>query len=95
LLDRDIGRLRPVQNLVDYLSGASKQFGEIGPIGQHTSGLDAVSEAVHCRKSHCQRPGVDPNAVCSRVVVDLSIENSTFAKLDIERGGAGPGGAST
>src|ERR1700674_3678301 len=40
LLDRDVGRLRPAQNLVDIVGGAPEQVREVWPIGHQTSRFD-------------------------------------------------------
>ena len=37
LLDRDVRRLRPAQNLVDEVAGAAEQLGNIRSIGHQTS----------------------------------------------------------
>src|SRR6516165_8803617 len=42
LLDRDISRLGPAQNLVDIVTGASKLGREARPIGHETSGFDRL-----------------------------------------------------
>ena len=63
LLDRDVGRLRPAQNLVDIVGGAPEQVREIWSIGHQTSRFDVLPEAVHRRQSRAERQGVDANAV--------------------------------
>src|SRR5262249_22039981 len=65
LLDRDVGRLRPAQNLVDIVGGAPVQVREVCSIGHQASRFDVVVLAVHRRQSRAQRQGVDANPVGS------------------------------
>jgi hypothetical protein len=44
LLDRQVGRLRPTQNLVDVLGGAPKQRREVCSIGYKTARFDMLAE---------------------------------------------------
>ena len=43
LLDREVTRLRPAQNLVDIVSGAPEQVREVCSIGYQTSRFDQLS----------------------------------------------------
>ena len=63
LLDRDIARFRPAQNLVDIIGGASILVQGAWSIGHQTSSFDVVPIAVHRRQSRVERQGVDANAV--------------------------------
>ena len=42
LLDRDVGRLRPAQNLVDIVGGAPEQVREVWSIGHQTARFDVL-----------------------------------------------------
>jgi hypothetical protein len=47
LLDRDVGRLRTAQNLVDVICGSSEQVRKIGSVGEQTSGYDIFPKGVY------------------------------------------------
>src|SRR3974390_842260 len=49
LLDRDVARLRPAQNLVDVVGGAPEPVWEAYSIGHETSRFDVVPRPVHRR----------------------------------------------
>ena len=49
LLDRQIGRLRPAQNLVDILGGAPEQVREVWAVGHETPGLDIFAQIENRR----------------------------------------------
>ena len=66
LLDRDVSRLRPAQNLVDKFGGAPEKVRQICPIGHQTSRFDVLPKAVHCRQSRALRQDVDSHAVGGR-----------------------------
>src|SRR5262249_11449279 len=51
LLDRDITRLRPAQNLVNIISGAPELLRKAWPIGHETSPFNVFTSAVHRRQS--------------------------------------------
>src|SRR5262245_9897113 len=51
LLDRDITRLRPAQNLVNIISGAPELLRKAWPIGHETSPFNVFTSAVYRRQS--------------------------------------------
>ena len=63
LLDREVARLRPAQNLVDIVGGAPEQVREVWSIGHQTSRFDVLPKTVHRRQSRAERQGVDANSV--------------------------------
>src|SRR2546425_4178307 len=69
LLDRDVARLCPAQNLVDKIGGAPVQVRSVWSIGHETSRFDVLPNGMQRWQSRAQRQGVDANpvAVCERV----------------------------
>src|SRR3954454_8123947 len=63
LLDRQIGRLGPAQNLVDVVAGSPKQVRRAWPVGHQPTGLNVLSKAVHRRHARTEREVVDANTV--------------------------------
>src|SRR6516162_679531 len=63
LLDWDVGRLGPTQNLVDKVGGAPKHVREVWSIGHQTARFDKLPKAVYRRQSGGQRQRVDANPV--------------------------------
>ena len=51
LLDREVGRLRPAQNLVDIVGGAAEQVRKVGSIGHQTFRFDQFPTDVNRRQS--------------------------------------------
>src|SRR5215831_5908739 len=51
LLDRDVTRLRPAENLVNIISGAPELLRKAWPIGHKTSPFNVFTSAVHRRQS--------------------------------------------
>jgi hypothetical protein len=84
LLDREVGRLRPAQNLVDIVGGAPKLIWPICYIGHQTSGFDELPDSVHGRQSRAQRQGVDANAVgdYERVGNDIKGVRAALERLE-------------
>src|SRR5262245_65501560 len=58
LLDWDVGRLGPTQNLVDITSRAPEQVREVWSVGHQTARFDVLPKAVYCRQSGGQRQRV-------------------------------------
>src|SRR5262245_19947563 len=50
LLDRNVARLCPAQNLVDVVTGAPEQVWKVWSIGHQTSRFDVVPKTVHRRQ---------------------------------------------
>src|SRR5262249_53199441 len=63
LLDWDVGRLGPTQNLVDITSRAPEQVREVWSVGHQTARFDVLPKAVYRRQSGGQRQRVDANPV--------------------------------
>src|SRR5262249_24267820 len=55
LLDRNVGRYRSAQNLVDVAGSASKQVRVFCSIGHQTRRFDVVPSPMYCRQSRAQR----------------------------------------
>src|SRR5262245_50360832 len=55
LLDRNVGRYRSAQDLVDGAGGASEQVRVVCSIGHQTRRFDVVSSPMYCRQSRAQR----------------------------------------
>ena len=84
LLDRDVGRLRPAQNLVDIVGGAPEQVREVWSIGHQTSRFDVLPKTVHRRQSRGERQGVDANpvGVHERVAADIKRIRAALERLE-------------
>src|SRR5947209_13321486 len=63
LLDWDVARLRPAQNLVDIVGGVPEQVREVWSIRHQTSRFDEFLKAVHRRESAAEGQAIDANAV--------------------------------
>src|SRR5437660_7764184 len=59
LLDGDLARLRPAQNFVDKVRGATPQIREVGSIGHQASLFGVLAIITNCQKSRPQRQRVD------------------------------------
>ena len=59
LLDRQVGRLRPTQNLVDVLGAAPKQRREVCSIGYKTARFDMLAETMHRRQLRTHRQNAE------------------------------------
>ena len=59
LLDRNVSRLRAVQNLVRELSGATVQVGQVWSIGHQASRIHEFSKPAHHRQSSAERRRAD------------------------------------
>ena len=84
LLDREVGRLRPAQNLVDIVGGAPEQVREVRSIGHQTSRFDKFPKAVHRRQSRAQRQRVDANrlALASGSLTDIKCIRAALERLE-------------
>ena len=73
LLDRNVGRLRPAQNLIDVISGAPKKIRVVWSKGNQTSRFYVISRSMNRRQSRADRQYVDSNSVgaCERVGTDI------------------------
>src|SRR5262245_5877565 len=55
LLDRNVGRLRAAQNLVNEVAGTTEQVWYVCSIGHQTSRFDPFPNGMHGRQSRGQR----------------------------------------
>src|SRR5580658_7710163 len=83
LLDWDVGRLRPVQNLVDQFGGAAKQVRVVWSIGNQTSWIHVFPHTVYHRQSRTQRQAVDATVVgvYKRVGTDIKPIGAALEQL--------------
>src|SRR5262245_39382669 len=63
LLDRNVGRFRPAQNLVDMLGRTPVEMHVVDAIGYETSSLYELARAVECRQARALCKGVDPSPI--------------------------------
>src|SRR5262245_44331257 len=63
LLDWDVARLRPTQDLVNVIGGAPEHTYEIWSIGHQASRLDEFTKFMHRRQSCAERQCADANPV--------------------------------
>src|SRR4029077_12002633 len=86
LLDRNVGRLRPAQNLIDVISGAPKKIRVVWSKGNQTSRFYVISRSMNRRQSRADRQYVDSNSVgaCERVGTDIK---RLAAALELLEGG--------
>src|SRR5262245_6426795 len=84
LLDWQVGRLSPAQNLVDVVGGASVQVREVWSIGHESSRFDGLLDDVHRRESRaqCQRVDANPVSVYERVTNNVKGVRAPFERLD-------------
>src|SRR5208283_3366249 len=73
LLDRDVGGLRSVENLVDKIAGAPEQVREICSIRHQSARFDEFPKTGHRRQPRGERQSVDANpvGVYERVGTDI------------------------
>src|SRR5215470_9500704 len=74
LLDREIARLCPAQNLVDIVGGAPELVRDVCTIGHQTSRFDELPVIVDRRQSRALRQGDDANPVGGHERVAKNIE---------------------
>src|SRR5262249_42371750 len=86
LLDRDVARLRPAQNLINIISCAPKLVWGACSIGYETSCFDVLPKAMHCWQSCAQRQCVDANAVRTRKRVRNNINRIGAVLKRFKRG---------
>src|SRR5262245_8904063 len=84
LLDRDVGRLRPAQNLVDILGRAPEQVGRVCSIGHQASRLDVLPCTVHRRQSRAHSQDIDasPVGVHERVRTNIKCIRAVLERLE-------------
>jgi hypothetical protein len=63
LLDRQISRLCPFENLVDKIARATEQIRRVQAIRHETSRCEEISEGMHRGQSRTQRQGIDAGVV--------------------------------
>src|SRR5262245_42730016 len=84
LLDRNVARLRPTQNLVDIVGGEPEQVRDVRSIGHQTARFDEFPRAVHRWQARGQRQGIDANAVGTyeRVDTDIKCVRAAIERLE-------------
>src|SRR5207253_8206210 len=85
LLDRDIGRLRPAQNLVNQVAATPPQVREVWSVGHHAARFDVLPKAVHRRQSRVQRQGADASSIGDNERVGTDIKR-VHAALECLKG---------
>src|SRR5262245_11435157 len=63
LLDRNVGRFRPAQNLVDMLRRTPVEMHVVDAIGYKTSSLYELTRAVNCRQASALCKSVDTSSI--------------------------------
>ena len=87
LLDRNVGRFRPAQNLVGELRGATVQVGQVWPIGHQASRFHEFSKRATRRQSGSERQRADKYPVCVHKRVGNDEQRIRPALEQVERGG--------
>jgi hypothetical protein len=87
LLDRDVTRLCPMQNLIDVVSSAPEKVRKVWSIRHQAARIDVVPGPVHRRKSLTQRQGVNSNpvGVCEGVSAHVKGIYAAFERLEGRR----------
>src|SRR5262249_17979080 len=91
LFYRDVGRLRPTQNLIDEVGGAPVQVREVWSIGQQASGVDVFAITVNRRQSCAYRQNRKsvPVRRYQRVASDIKCVSLPLERLDGRRDSLG------
>src|SRR5262245_11477055 len=63
LLDRNVGRFRPAQNLIDMLACAPVEMHVVDAIGYESSSLYELARTVDCRQARALCKGVDSSSI--------------------------------
>src|SRR5262245_38959691 len=84
LLDRDVGRLRPAQNLVDKIGGTAKTIREIWSIRHKAASLNVLPKRAHRRQSRAECQGVDAKPIDEqeRIGTDIKRLCAALERLD-------------
>jgi hypothetical protein len=84
LLDREVARLCPAQNLVDIVGGPPEHVRKVWSIGHQTPRFDEVPRPVHRRKPLAQRRDVDsdPVGICEGVGAHIQRIRAAFECLE-------------
>jgi hypothetical protein len=84
LLDRDVSRLRPTQNLVDEVGDAPELVREVWAIRHQTARLNVLPSALHRRQSRAHRQDVDagPIGVHERVGTKIKCIRAVLERLE-------------
>ncbi len=86
LLDRQVGRLCPAQDLIDIVAGAPVKIQEVRSIGHQTAGFGELPKTVHRRQSCAQRQGVDAGLVSGDERIGSDIKRLRAARECLEGG---------
>src|SRR5262245_45517393 len=87
LLHRQIAWLRPAQNLVDIVPGASKEVGNVWSIGHQTTRFHELPVAIHSWQSRPERQGNDTNTIGVHERLATDIKRIRSAPEPLEGGG--------
>src|SRR5262249_23455138 len=73
LLDWNVTRLGPAQDLVDMVGGAPEKVREAWPVGQQTCRFGQLPKAVHGRQTRCKRQTSDeiPVSIYERIGTEI------------------------
>jgi hypothetical protein len=84
LFHRDVGWLRPAQNLVSKIGGTPVQVQEARPVGQQPFRFDELANVINRWQQLAQRQGVDVNSVSGyqRVVTDIKCVRAAVERLE-------------
>src|SRR5262245_7737752 len=87
LLDGNVGRFRPTQNLVDVVGGTPVQVHEVRSIGNQTPAFEQLATANYCRQSRSERKGEDAISIggCKSVATDIECFHSVLERLESGR----------
>ena len=86
LLDREVGRFRPAQNLIDIVAGAPEQVRVVCSIGHQASRFDELPRREYRRQPRGERLGDDANPVGDHERVATDVERLRAALEQFEGG---------
>src|SRR5262245_27715538 len=86
LLDRDVGRFRSTQNLIDVIGGTPKQVRIVCSEGHQPSPFDILPSPVHGRQPRADGQDIDWNSVATHETVNTDIKRLAAALNSIEGG---------
>src|SRR5262252_10196723 len=83
-LDRDVGGLRALENLVDVIASAAEQLRVVRSVRYQSSAADIAARAMHGRQPRHQRERIDLNLVVEGqwIADDIQRLRAAFYRLD-------------